>query len=144
VSQPAVLSGPIDMRLFLIGANGRTGTEVMDLAQKRGHKITAFVRSPQKVRESSSVTVVGGNPLQCEAVATALPGHDAVLSAIGPSPRRGGIPSEYAHYGLRACNGSSYASERSHSSCNCFRRAPISRKRFVFCVFQMACQTSHA
>jgi putative NADH-flavin reductase len=84
VSQLGVLSGLMDMRLFLIGANGRTGTEIMDLAQKRGHKITAFVRSPQKVRENGSVTVVGGDPLRCEAVASALPGHDAVLSAIGP------------------------------------------------------------
>ena len=38
------------MRLFVIGANGRTGTEILDLAGQHGHEITAFVRSPEKLR----------------------------------------------------------------------------------------------
>lgn len=72
------------MRLFVIGANGRTGTEIIDLARTRGHEVTAFVRSPERLRRNGSLTVVGGDPRRPETIAAALPGHDAVLSAIGP------------------------------------------------------------
>lgn len=75
------------MRLFVLGANGRTGTEIIDLALARGHEITAFVRSPQKLGRAASLTVVRGDPLRPDSIKAALPGHDAVLSAIGPHPR---------------------------------------------------------
>jgi putative NADH-flavin reductase len=75
------------MRLFVIGANGRTGREILDLARARGHEITAFVRSPEKLEKMPDVQVVRGDPLQADSIASALPGHDAVLSAIGPPPR---------------------------------------------------------
>jgi uncharacterized protein YbjT (DUF2867 family) len=93
------------MRLLVIGANGRTGREILDLASTRGHKVTAFVRSPEKLELTrlriasaglavaqrteavGSLTVVRGDPRRPESIAAALPGHDAVLSAIGPHPR---------------------------------------------------------
>jgi putative NADH-flavin reductase len=75
------------MRLFVIGANGRTGREILDLARTRGHEVTAFVRSPEKLERTGAVTVVRGDPRQPESIASALSGHDAVLSAIGPHPR---------------------------------------------------------
>lgn len=77
----------MSMRLFILGATGRTGTEIVDLASRRGHNVTAFVRSPQKLKSTASLKVVGGNPLRAESLAPALAGHDAVLSAIGPHPR---------------------------------------------------------
>ena len=87
VSQRGVLSGLIGMRLFVIGANGRTGRQILDLAGTRGHQVTALVRSPEALTPSSWLKVVGGNPRSRESIAAALPGHDAVLSAIGPHPR---------------------------------------------------------
>ena len=75
------------MRLFVIGANGRTGSEIVSLALARGHEVTAFVRSPQKLSPADSLTIVRGDPRRPETIAAALPGHDAVLSAIGPHPR---------------------------------------------------------
>jgi putative NADH-flavin reductase len=75
------------MKLFLLGANGRTGTEIIDLAHRRGHEVTAFVRSPQKLTPAASLTIVRGDPRSQESIAAALPGHDAVLSSIGPHPR---------------------------------------------------------
>jgi putative NADH-flavin reductase len=75
------------MRLFLIGANGRTGSEIVNLALARGHDVTAFVRSPQKLSPAGSLTIVRGDPRRPETIAPALLGHDAVLSAIGPHPR---------------------------------------------------------
>jgi putative NADH-flavin reductase len=75
------------MRLFVLGATGRTGTEIIDLARARGHQITAFVRSPQKLTPDASLAVVRGDPFRPETIKAVLPGHDAVLSAIGPHPR---------------------------------------------------------
>jgi putative NADH-flavin reductase len=75
------------MRLFVLGATGRTGTEILDIARARGHQVTAFVRSPQKLQPWAGLTIVPGDPLQPDAIAAALPGHDAVLSTIGPPAR---------------------------------------------------------
>jgi nucleoside-diphosphate-sugar epimerase len=38
------------MKLFVIGATGRTGREIVEQALARGHHVTAFVRSPQGVK----------------------------------------------------------------------------------------------
>jgi putative NADH-flavin reductase len=74
------------MRLFVIGANGRTGREILDLALERGHEVTAFVRSPETLQNVPGVRVLRGDPRQTDSIAAVLPGHDAVLSAIGPHP----------------------------------------------------------
>jgi len=81
------------MRIFVIGANGRTGSEIVNLALTRGHQVTAFVRSPQKLSPAASLTIVRGDPRHSQALAAALPGHEAVLSAIGPHPREALRPS---------------------------------------------------
>lgn len=75
------------MRLFVLGATGRIGTHILDLARSRGHHVTAFVRSPQKLTPTDSLTIVGGDPRRPESIAGALCDHEAVLSAIGPPPR---------------------------------------------------------
>jgi putative NADH-flavin reductase len=93
MSQISGLSGLIGMRLFVIGANGRTGTEIVDLARSKGHQVTAFVRSSRKIESNGSVTVVEGDPLRSETMTPALSGHDAVLSVIGPHPREAFRPS---------------------------------------------------
>jgi putative NADH-flavin reductase len=81
------------MRLFVLGATGRTGTQILDLALARGHEVTAFVRSPQKVAPAERLRVLEGDPRSTDALRTALPGHDAVLSALGPAPREAFRPS---------------------------------------------------
>jgi putative NADH-flavin reductase len=75
------------MRLFILGANGKTGTELVDLALARGHQVTAFVRSPEKIaRRDGRLKVVKGDPYDSKAMAKAMRGHDAVFSALGPKP----------------------------------------------------------
>lgn len=75
------------MRIFLIGATGHTGTQLVDLALGRGHAVTAFVRSPHKItRRHERLGIVRGDPHDVDALAQALPGHDAVLSALGVQP----------------------------------------------------------
>lgn len=81
------------MKLFLLGATGRTGAQILDLAREHGHEVTAFVRSPQKLAAAPGVRVVGGDPLDRDALASAMAGHDAVLSALGLPPRQALRPS---------------------------------------------------
>jgi putative NADH-flavin reductase len=75
------------MKCFVIGANGNTGTELVDLALARSHEVTAFVRSPQKIsRRHPLLKVVAGDPHSAEEIARALRGHDVVFSALGVRP----------------------------------------------------------
>jgi putative NADH-flavin reductase len=75
------------MRLLILGANGNTGTQIIDLALGRGHEVTAFVRSPAKItRRHPRLDVRQGDPLSVDALAGALPGHDVVMSALGVRP----------------------------------------------------------
>jgi len=72
------------MRLFLLGGTGSTGTHLIDLGLARGHAVTAFVRSPGKLAPREGLRVVAGDPRDAAALAAAMPGHDAVLSCLGP------------------------------------------------------------
>lgn len=75
------------MRLFILGANGKTGTQLVDLALADNHEVTAFVRSPAKItRRHPLLTVRPGDPHRVDELARALPGHDVVLSALGVRP----------------------------------------------------------
>ena len=38
------------MRLLILGANGKTGTQLVDLALARDHEVTAFVRARHVTR----------------------------------------------------------------------------------------------
>jgi putative NADH-flavin reductase len=72
------------MKLFVLGATGKTGVHLIEQGLERGHEITAFVRSPGKVsRRDAKLTVKAGDPTKAAEIAAALPGHDAVLSVIG-------------------------------------------------------------
>jgi nucleoside-diphosphate-sugar epimerase len=74
------------VRLFVLGATGRTGTELVDLALAAGHEITAFVRSPAKItRRDARLVVMPGDPRDATSMASALTDHDVVVSALGPS-----------------------------------------------------------
>ncbi len=77
------------MRIFILGATGHTGTQLVELALARGHSVTAFVRSPHKIdRRDPRLSVVKGDPLDVEQLTAALSGHDAVMSALGVRPPR--------------------------------------------------------
>lgn len=82
------------MRLFILGATGRTGAQLLRLGSERGHELTAFVRSPHKlIDKPEGLHVVTGDPFDPRQLAAALVGHDAVLSALGPPPREALLPS---------------------------------------------------
>ncbi len=73
------------MRLLILGATGGTGRQLTSQAIEHGHRVTAFVRSPQKLGSlRDRVTVRQGDPRSVAELQAILPGHDAVVSALGP------------------------------------------------------------
>src|SRR5438067_13825354 len=89
------------MKLFLIGATGRTGREIVQQALERGHHVTAFVRSPENIAlKNERLVVIKGNAMDENQLFDAMQSHDAVLSTLGP--REVFKPSSILHDSARA------------------------------------------
>lgn len=72
------------MNLLIIGATGGTGRAIVRQALEQGHRVSAFARNPDRVKERHErLTVTRGDVLDPRSLDAALPGHDAVLSALG-------------------------------------------------------------
>jgi putative NADH-flavin reductase len=78
-----------EMRLFILGATGGIGRHLVRIGLEAGHEVTAFVRSPNKiVQRSPRLHVVQGDLFNVEQMSQSLIGHEAVLSAFGPTAIR--------------------------------------------------------
>ena len=73
------------VKLFAIGATGRTGREVVQQALARNHHVTAFVRSPASLTlKNERLSVLKGNAMDENQLFRAIQNHDAVVSTLGP------------------------------------------------------------
>jgi len=73
------------MKLFVIGATGRTGREIVQQALDRGHEVTAFVRSPEGIGvKNERLTVLKGNAMDENQLFQTMQNQDAVISTLGP------------------------------------------------------------
>jgi putative NADH-flavin reductase len=76
------------MKIALIGATGFVGAAVLAEALQRGHGVTALARDPERWRDKlpahAALRVVQADATRTEQVATAISGHDAVVSAFNP------------------------------------------------------------
>ena len=75
------------MRLLVIGASGHCGHWVTRLASGQGHEVTAFVRPSTTFTPPDGVRLVRGQVLEPADLSAAVPGHDAILSCLGPQRR---------------------------------------------------------
>ena len=72
------------MKLLIFGSTGKTGRELVNQALDAGYEVTAFARNPQKMEiRHDRLTVVKGDITDADSINVAVPGHDAVLSALG-------------------------------------------------------------
>jgi putative NADH-flavin reductase len=73
------------MKIIVFGATGKTGREVVRQALEAGHEVTAFVRDAARLdlRHPHLQVTVGQVTTDQSAVATAVKGQDAVISALG-------------------------------------------------------------
>ena len=73
------------MKFVVLGATGGTGFEVVRQAIEHGHSVTAFVRSPERLKPfANRITIKQGDLLNPAELAKAISGHDAILSGFGP------------------------------------------------------------
>ena len=70
------------MNIALIGASGYVGSALRNEALARGHKVTALVSQPVKLKAQDNLSVVKADVLDEAALAGLLRGHGAVLSAF--------------------------------------------------------------
>lgn len=71
------------MNIVIFGATGGVGRELVSQGVAGGHSVTAFVRNPAALPARDRLRVVVGDALDGDAVASAIAGQDAVLSALG-------------------------------------------------------------
>lgn len=70
--------------ILVIGAAGKSGAPVVEQAIARGHKVTAYVRSPEKAAGlPKAARIVKGDGLDAVALAAAMPGHHTVIITAG-------------------------------------------------------------
>ena len=72
------------MNIALIGATGFVGSAVLAELMQRGHQVTALVRDPAKLQARAGLTAIAADAYDANAVAAAVRGHDAVVSAFNP------------------------------------------------------------
>lgn len=72
-------------KLVIFGATGRTGRQIVAYALQQGRDVTAFVRDPQKlpIRDDRLRVITGDVTADVDAVAGAVSGQDAAISALG-------------------------------------------------------------
>ena len=79
------------MNLGVLGATGKTGTEVVRQALEGGHQVTVLVRDPTKLGElASRVQVIQGDANDAVAVGQLVAEQDAIVNALGQV--KGGPP----------------------------------------------------
>jgi len=74
------------MKLTILGATGATGTFLVSQALAAGHEVTAVVRDPARLTGPAHprLRIVTADVMDPVAIAPAIEGADAVLSAVGP------------------------------------------------------------
>ena len=92
------------MRILVLGSTGLTGREIVRQALERGHEVTAFARVPTDLAiQDLRLKIVQGDIQRPETIRSAIPGHQAVLSALGARALRpGSLLSDAAQEIVRA------------------------------------------
>ncbi|AWE08476.1 epimerase [Lysinibacillus sp. 2017] len=72
------------MKIIVFGATGGVGQQFVQMAVEAGHEVTAFARTPEKLK-TTGVNIIQGDAFNAEQVAAAIPGHEAVISCLGSS-----------------------------------------------------------
>ncbi len=70
------------MKVAVLGASGRAGSEITRELARRGHAVTAIARKPEAIPAAEGVTAVKGDASDPAALAALIRGSDAVISAL--------------------------------------------------------------
>jgi len=70
------------MKIAVLGASGRAGSEIAKEAAARGHEVLAIARNPEKIAAAHGVTAQAGDAADPAALGALISGSDAVISAL--------------------------------------------------------------
>jgi len=70
------------MKVALIGASGFVGKAVLNELLHKGHQVTAIVRNAGGLESQNGLTIVQADATDVDALANAVKGNDAVISAF--------------------------------------------------------------
>ncbi len=72
------------MRMLIFGSTGTIGRELLTQALDKGYEVTAFARDRSKLGlDHDRLEIVEGDAMEPASVDCAMPGHDAVVIALG-------------------------------------------------------------
>jgi putative NADH-flavin reductase len=70
------------MKVAVLGASGRAGSEITKELAARGHQVLAIARRPQAIPAGPNIRAVAGDASDPETLAALIEGSDAVISAL--------------------------------------------------------------
>ena len=70
------------MKVSVLGASGRAGSEITRELAARGHQVIAVARKPDAIPTAEGVKAVAGDAADPKALAKLIRGSDAVISAL--------------------------------------------------------------
>ncbi|WP_404333310.1 NAD(P)-dependent oxidoreductase [Sphingomonas sp. MMS12-HWE2-04] len=70
------------MKVAVLGASGRAGSEITKELAARGHQVVAIARKPEAIPQAAGVEAVSGDASDPAALAALIRGSDAVISAL--------------------------------------------------------------
>lgn len=70
------------MKVAVLGAGGKGGSEITKELVSRGHEVVAISRTVDKIPSGAGVTAVQGDASDADALAEQIKGVDAVISAL--------------------------------------------------------------
>lgn len=84
------------MKVTIFGATGFSGQAILADSIKQGHEVTILVRDASKVQiKHNNLTVVEGNVLNPQTVASVLHHQEAVIQCLGVSGKGDGKPTTF-------------------------------------------------
>lgn len=70
------------MKVTVLGASGRAGSEIAKELARRGHEVTGVARHAEKIPTDNGINAVAGDVNNIEALKPVLNGSDAIISAL--------------------------------------------------------------
>lgn len=84
------------MKVIIFGATGFSGQGILAEALKQGHEVTILVRDASKIPiKHQNLTIVEGNVLDPQTVASVLHHQEAVIQCLGVGGKGDGKPSTF-------------------------------------------------
>ncbi|MFK0300569.1 NAD(P)-dependent oxidoreductase [Brevundimonas sp. NPDC090276] len=70
------------MKITVLGASGRAGSEIAKELARRGHQVTGVARNPARIPSDEGITAVSGDVNDAATLPSLLKDADAVVSAV--------------------------------------------------------------